>query len=114
MAACSANSATRAIERAPTSVPISCSTTRSGGRPPIGLRKRPRVNYGVYKLYAAGLSKRAIAAQMGWSEAGVTDLLRTFGHADVVALAEVDALYSDAKTGGTDADSYAHPPEAAF
>jgi integrase len=52
-------------------------------------------HYGVCKLYAAGLSPRAIAAQMGWSEAGVTDLLRTYGHADVVALAEVDALYGE-------------------
>ena len=71
-------------------------------------------HYGVCKLYGAGLSPRAIAAQMGWSEAGVTDLLRTYGHADVVALSEVDALYSDAETDRTDADSYAPPPEAAF
>ena len=37
---------------------------------------------------------RAIAAQMGWSEDAVDGLLRVYGHADLVALSEVDALYS--------------------
>lgn len=52
-------------------------------------------HYGVHLLYKLGLSKRAIAAQMGWSENAVDGLLRTYGHSDLVALAEVDALYSE-------------------
>jgi integrase len=47
----------------------------------------------VHRLYKLGLSKRAIAAQMGWSEDAVDGLLRIYGHADQVALEEVDALY---------------------
>ena len=30
---------------------------------------------------------------MGWSEKAVENLLRVYGHADLVALGEVDALY---------------------
>jgi hypothetical protein len=30
---------------------------------------------------------------MGWSEKAVDSLPRTYGHADMVALEEVDALY---------------------
>ena len=52
-------------------------------------------HYGVHLLYKLGLSRRAIAAQMGWSERAVDSLLHTYGHADLVALAEVDALYAD-------------------
>jgi integrase len=52
-------------------------------------------HYGVHLLYKLGLSQRAIAAQMGWSERSVEGLLRTYGHLDLVALAEVDALYAD-------------------
>lgn len=48
----------------------------------------------VHRLYKLGLSQRAIAAQCGWSEKAVESLLRTYGHADVVALEEVDALYA--------------------
>jgi integrase len=67
-------------------------------------------HYGVHLLYKLDLSKRAIAAQMGWSEEAVENLLRTYGHADLVTLAEVDALYerefsdalSDAKTAETE------------
>ena len=51
-------------------------------------------HYGVHLLYRLGLSKRAIAAQCGWSEKAVDDLLRIYGHNDLVALAEVDALYA--------------------
>ena len=51
-------------------------------------------HYGVALLYRLGLSRRAIAAQMGWSERSVDDLLRVYGHADLVALAEVDRLYA--------------------
>ena len=52
-------------------------------------------HYGVHLLYKLGLSHRAIAAQMGWSESAVEALLRTYGHADLVALGEVDALYQE-------------------
>ena len=55
---------------------------------------------GVHRLYKLGLSKRAIAAQAGWSEEAVDDMLRIYGHTDLVALAEVDALYG---AGATDA-----------
>ncbi len=57
-------------------------------------------HYGVHLLYRLGLSRRAIAAQMGWSERAVDSLLRIYGHTDLVALAEVDALYAD----GSDAN----------
>lgn len=52
-------------------------------------------HYGAHLLYRLGLSRRAIAAQMGWSERAVDSLLMTYGHADLVALGEVDALYAD-------------------
>jgi integrase len=50
-------------------------------------------HYGVHLLYKLGISKRAIAAQMGWSEDAVDGLLRVYGHSDVVALEEIDGLY---------------------
>jgi integrase len=52
-------------------------------------------HYGVHLLYKLGLSKRAIGAQMGWSEKAVEKLLTVYGHVDLVALEEVDALYRD-------------------
>jgi integrase len=52
-------------------------------------------HYGVHQLYKLGLSRRAIAAQAGWSERDVDRMLAVYGHADLVALAEVDALYAD-------------------
>lgn len=52
-------------------------------------------HYGVHLLYKLGLSQRAIAAQMGWSERSIESLLRTYGHIDLVALTEIDALYAD-------------------
>jgi integrase len=52
-------------------------------------------HYGVHRLYKLGLSRRAIAAQAGWSERDVDRMLQVYGHADLVALAEVDALYAD-------------------
>jgi integrase len=58
---------------------------------------------GVHLLYKLGLSKRAIAAQMGWTEKNVEKLLRIYGHADLVALAEVDALY-DGESVTTDSE----------
>jgi hypothetical protein len=51
-------------------------------------------HYGVHLLYKLGLSRRAIAAQAGWSERDVDKMLRIYGHTDLVALAEVDALYA--------------------
>jgi hypothetical protein len=42
-----------------------------------------------------GLFKRAIAAQAGWSEEDVDAMLRVYGHLDLVALSEVDALHAD-------------------
>lgn len=52
-------------------------------------------HYGVHLLYKLGLSKRAIAAQCGWSEKAVENLLRVYGHIDLIALGEVDALYAN-------------------
>jgi integrase len=54
-------------------------------------------HYGVHLLYKLGLSQRAIAAQMGWSEKAVENLLRVYGHIDLVGLAEIDALYASGK-----------------
>jgi integrase len=57
-------------------------------------------HWGVHRLYLLGLSARAIAAQAGWRESAVEALLGVYAHRDLVALAEVDALYageSDAK-----------------
>jgi hypothetical protein len=48
----------------------------------------------VHLLYKLGLSRRAIAAQAGWSEHAVDKMLRIYGHTELVALAEVDALYA--------------------
>lgn len=53
-------------------------------------------HYGVHLLFKAGVSTRAICAQMGWSEKVVDKLLAVYGHADIAALEEIDALYSDA------------------
>ena len=50
-------------------------------------------HYGVSLLYRLDLSKRAIAAQMAWSEKQEDKLLAVYGHIDLIALSEVDALY---------------------
>jgi integrase len=50
---------------------------------------------GVNLLWKQGISTRAIAAQMGWSERAVDDLLQVYGHKDVAALEEIDALYAE-------------------
>jgi hypothetical protein len=50
-------------------------------------------HYGVCRLYSAGVSKRTIAYMAGWSESAVDSLLKVYGHADVAAQAEIDALY---------------------
>jgi hypothetical protein len=51
-------------------------------------------HYGVHLLYKLGLSNRAIGVQMGWSERAVEGLLQVYGHIDLIALEEVDALYA--------------------
>jgi integrase len=66
-------------------------------------------HYGVHLLYKAGLSQRAIAAQMGWSESAVEGLLRTYGHIDLIALEEIDELYAESPTHFPTQ----HPSEAA-
>jgi hypothetical protein len=48
----------------------------------------------VHRLYLLGLSARAIGAMAGWRESTVEALLNVYGHKDLVALAEVDALYA--------------------
>jgi integrase len=57
-------------------------------------------HYGVHLLYKLGLSRRAIAAQAGWSERDVDKMLRVYGHTDLVALSEVDALYANLRDAG--------------
>lgn len=49
---------------------------------------------GVSNLYRLGLSARALSAQAGWSERAVEEMLAIYGHRDLAALAEVDALYA--------------------
>jgi hypothetical protein len=43
------------------------------------------------------VSKRTIAQMAGWSESAVDSLLKVYGHADVAAQAEINALYADAR-----------------
>jgi integrase len=50
-------------------------------------------HYGVHLLYKLGMSPRGIASQAGWSVGTVESMLRIYGHAELVALEEVDALY---------------------
>lgn len=42
------------------------------------------------------MSRRAIAAQAGWSVGTVDKMLAIYGHADVGALEEVDAAFEQA------------------
>jgi integrase len=56
-------------------------------------------HFGCHRLYKLGLSKRAIGAQAGWSEDAVDSLLRVYGHTDLVALDEIDALYRGSEAG---------------
>jgi integrase len=56
-------------------------------------------HYGVHALYAAGVSSRTIAQLAGWSEGAVNGLLKVYGHADVAAQAEIDALYAAERKG---------------
>lgn len=54
-------------------------------------------HYGVHYMWTAlGMSRRAIAAQAGWSLATVDKMLEVYGHADVGALEEVDSAFKAA------------------
>jgi integrase len=57
-------------------------------------------HYGVHALYVAGISARTIGKLAGWSERDVEAMLRVYGHADLAAQAEIDALYADPATVG--------------
>ncbi len=53
-------------------------------------------HYGVHYLWAElGLSRRAIAAQAGWSLATVDKMLAIYGHGEVGALEEVDRAFEN-------------------
>jgi integrase len=55
-------------------------------------------HYGVHYLWTQlGLSRRAIAAQAGWSLRTVDKMLAIYGHGEVGALEEVDEAFRDAK-----------------
>jgi integrase len=58
-------------------------------------------HYGVHYMWTRlGMSRRAIAAQAGWSVGTVDKMLAVYGHADVGALDEVDhAFASQARPG---------------
>jgi integrase len=69
-------------------------------------------HYGVWYMRSKlNLSKAAIAAQAGWSESAVDEMLRTYGHSEVGALDEVDRAFAEAPeirpplrvVGGSDA-----------
>lgn len=52
-------------------------------------------HYGVHHMWTKlGMSRRAIAAQAGWSLGTVDKMLGVYGHGDVGALEEVDAAFS--------------------
>lgn len=51
-------------------------------------------HYAVHYLHATlGLPPRVIAEQMGWTLAGVLQLLAVYGHGDVGALEEIDRAF---------------------
>jgi hypothetical protein len=55
-------------------------------------------HYGVHYLWATiGLSRRAIAAQAGWSLGTVDRMLGIYGHGDIGALEEVDQAFAGAQ-----------------
>jgi integrase len=56
-------------------------------------------HYGVHLLYAAGVSARTIGKLAGWSEGAVEELLKVYGHGDLAAQAEIDALYASERVG---------------
>jgi integrase len=55
-------------------------------------------HYGVHYMWTQlGISRRAIAAQAGWSLSTVDKMLAIYGHGDVGALEEVDAAFKATK-----------------
>lgn len=53
-------------------------------------------HYGVWYMRSKlNLSKAAIAAQAGWSESAVDEMLRTYSHSEVGALDEVDRAFAE-------------------
>lgn len=55
-------------------------------------------HYGVHYMWTKlGMSRRAIAAQAGWSLRTVDAMLKVYGHGDVGALEEVDAAFENAQ-----------------
>jgi hypothetical protein len=67
---------------------------------------------GVHWLYLLGFSKRAIAAQAGWSARAVAKLLDVYGHTDLVALAECDAMYAKIDADEMAKEAVARPTHA--
>lgn len=58
-------------------------------------------HYGVHYLWTKlNLSRRAIAAQAGWSISTIDKMLAIYGHGEVGALEEVDAAFANAKAPG--------------
>lgn len=56
-------------------------------------------HYGVHYMWTElKLSPRAIAAVAGWKPGTVMAMLETYGHADVGALQEVDAVFAEVET----------------
>ena len=56
-------------------------------------------HYAVHYLYATlGLEPRVIAAQMGWTPAGVLKLLAVYGHGEIGALDELDRAFTSKVT----------------
>jgi hypothetical protein len=54
-------------------------------------------HYGVHYMWTQlGMSRRAIAAQAGWSLTTVDKMLEIYGHAEVGALEEVDRAFKGA------------------
>ena len=51
-------------------------------------------HWGMHPALPAGPVAAAIAAQAGWRESAVESLLGVYGHRELVALAEMDALYA--------------------
>ena len=55
-------------------------------------------HYGVHYMWTKlGMTRRAIAAQAGWSVGTVDKMLAVYGHADVGALEEVDTAFAQSQ-----------------
>ena len=81
------------MKRGPSSAP---SRSRRPGGCPAGPADQgdylASKHYGVHLPFKAGVSTRAICGEMGGSEKVVDKLVATYGHADIAALEEIDAL----------------------